>query len=228
MDPNDLVVQQVRAAPGTARPAPKSSAEPADGAPPTPRQFFRDNMAQVQALSVSLGSSLAQVLPLGAGILFAFRGREESWQYLFIIEAVPTLLLAPLVFLCLPASPRAPGALLSQREREWLAKRCEEEEERERAAAAAAAGGGEDGAASSCAAFLGLLRDYRVLAVALIGFLSWSATTGLKYWCAAPGGNRRRGRRPASPGRGGPDGHGTRRLTATRAPRARARPHRRP
>ena len=152
------------------------------------RQFFREHMSQAQSLSVSLGSSFAQVLPLGAGILFAFRDYEKSWQYLFIIEAIPTLLLAPLVFFFLPSSPRglAPGGLLSDPERAWLLRKCDEEErlERNQNSGDLSSDGseGKQPTSSSCGAFVRLLRDYRVGAIALISFLAFSASTGLKYW----------------------------------------------
>ena len=70
--------------------------------------FFPDEVSKAMSLSLSLGYSIAQVLPLGAGILYTFQnvsGILKDWQYLFLIEGILALVLAPIFFILLPASP---------------------------------------------------------------------------------------------------------------------------
>jgi MFS transporter, ACS family, tartrate transporter len=89
-----------------------------------------------------------------------------GWKWLFIIEALPALILAVVLLRALPDSP-AHVAWLDDDERAWLARRLEQE----RQADAAAASGSAEGA-------LGL----RVVAMGVIYFGTTATNYALGFW----------------------------------------------
>jgi ACS family tartrate transporter-like MFS transporter len=115
-------------------------------------------------ISVALGSPLSGAimqLPGVAGL--------SDWQILYIVEALPAVLLGLAVLKYLTDAP-AKASWLSQEEREWLIARLKSE-----AAARHGAAGHHEGAWSA-------LKDPRVLALALIYFGTSAGLYTLGLW----------------------------------------------
>ena len=139
-------------------------------------RFFGEGMSRAMALSQSLGFTLAQVLPLGAGILYAFRQSGETgnglrdWQYLFILEGIPTIILAPIVYFILPSSPGDVmiQRILTEEERACLNKKTEASEEARR----------QKGGKSGSSTMWTLIRNERVVILAIAACMSITGYTG--------------------------------------------------
>jgi len=114
-------------------------------------------------LSSTLGAPLSTAI-LGLGGLWGLAG----WQWLFLIETLPSLLMGVLVLRLLPDRPEdAPWLSAAQKQRLGAALASEE---------AAATGG------RAHAFRLGLLLEPRLLAVTMINFAMAGALYGLAFW----------------------------------------------
>ncbi len=108
------------------------------------------------------------LMGLIAGSLLSLNGRLglKGWQWLFLVEAVPALVLSVVVWFALPDSPAA-AKWMAPEERAWLVRRLGED------AAAMARSGGHVGAhAGSLAALAAILKERRVLLIGAFMFLS--------------------------------------------------------
>lgn len=113
-------------------------------------------------LSSAIGSPVSAAL-LG---LHGTRGLA-GWQWLFIIEALPSILLAFVAFFYLTDRPRD-ATWLSAGERDWLQGRLDAEDARR--------------AHVSPHNILASLYDYRVLALALVYFGNVACLYGVTFW----------------------------------------------
>ena len=151
--------------------------------------FFETRMSKAMALTITLGFTLAQVVPIGSGILFAF----NSWRFLFLLLGIPAVLLSPILYLLLPVSmhelamfPPHSGVskscgcswvrpLLNDEERAWVSQRYAQEKVSD---AEASAPSGD----RKVPAIFRLLRDWRTDLVVLATAAGFGAFTGLSYW----------------------------------------------
>ncbi len=118
-------------------------------------------MAAIPASSV-IGAPVSGLL-LGLDGVAGLRG----WQWMFIVEAVPALLMAVAVFFYLTDRP-ADARWLQADERQWLVDRLRrEEQQRERA---------------EILSVPQALRDWRVLALALVYFGAVATNYGIGFW----------------------------------------------
>jgi cyanate permease len=113
-------------------------------------------------LSSAIGSPVSAAL-LG---LHGWRGLT-GWQWLFIIEALPSILLAFVVFFYLTDRP-ADATWLSAHERDWLQRRLAAEDARRTHV--------------SPRNIFASLYDYRVLALALVYFGNVACLYGVSFW----------------------------------------------
>ena len=115
-----------------------------------------------------LGSCFALILgqPLGGLLLGQSTGGVAGWQWLFLIEAAPAVVLALVILRVLPDG-LAGAPCLSEEERRWLATRLGRERE--------AAGAGHAGVFQT-------LADPRLLAVAAVCFCSQIVTYGVTFF----------------------------------------------
>jgi MFS transporter, ACS family, tartrate transporter len=113
-------------------------------------------------LSSAIGSPVSAAL-LG---LHGTRGLA-GWQWLFIIEALPSILLAFVAYFYLTDRPRD-ATWLSASERDWLQGRLDAEDARR--------------AHVSPGNILASLYDYRVLALALVYFGNVACLYGVTFW----------------------------------------------
>jgi MFS transporter, ACS family, tartrate transporter len=113
-------------------------------------------------LSSAIGSPVSAAL-LG---LHGWRG-FTGWQWLFIFEALPSILLAFVVYFYLTDRP-ADATWLSAHERDWLQRRLAAEDARRTHV--------------SPGSVLASLYDYRVLALALVYFGNVACLYGVTFW----------------------------------------------
>lgn len=116
-------------------------------------------------ISTALGSPISGALLMMDGIMGL-----QGWQWLFIIEAIPALLLSVVIWHFLTDRPEK-AAWLKQDERDWLASEMNAER---------AAVGGKDH--HGVRAVLHVLKDLRVLALALIYFGTSAGLYTLGIW----------------------------------------------
>jgi ACS family tartrate transporter-like MFS transporter len=118
------------------------------------------------------------LMGLVAGLLLDLNGRLglKGWQWLFLVEALPAVLLSVVIFLVLPDGPKD-AAWLGPTERTWLLARLEQD----RAEIAAAGGSGGD---SGHAGLWTVLREPRLWLVAV--FFLCQLGTGYAYSFSAP------------------------------------------
>src|SRR6202042_3327789 len=106
--------------------------------------------------------------PVSAGLLGLYGARGlAGWQWLFIIEAVPSILLAFVAYFYLTDRPRD-ATWLSAGERDWLQGRLVAEDARR--------------VHVSPGIIFASLSDYRVLALALVYFGNVACLYGVTFW----------------------------------------------
>ena len=113
-------------------------------------------------LSSALGSPVSAAL-LGFDGALGFSG----WQWLFIVEAVPSIVLAFVAFFYLTDRP-ADATWLDPQDRTWLQRRLALEDRRREHVSPGSA--------------LASLADYRVLALALVYFGAVACLYGVGFW----------------------------------------------
>ncbi|HXW21218.1 MAG TPA: MFS transporter [Roseiarcus sp.] len=113
-------------------------------------------------LSIAVGSPISAAL-LGLDGAAGLRG----WQWLFIVEAIPSILLAFVAYVYLTNRP-ADARWLSDDRRRWLQGRLAAEDARREQV--------------SPASVLASLYDYRVLALSLVYFGAVACGYGLGFW----------------------------------------------
>jgi ACS family tartrate transporter-like MFS transporter len=91
----------------------------------------------------------------------------SGWQWMFVIEGMPAVVMGVIVFLCLPEKPEA-ATFLSGEERAWLAARLDGERKAQEAAEGFTVGRA--------------LSDPRVLLMCLIAVGLVMGTTGIAVW----------------------------------------------
>ena len=118
-------------------------------------------MAAIPASSV-IGAPVSGLLLYLDGV-----GGLKGWQWLFVVEAVPAIILSVVVFFYLTDRP-ADAGWLADDERRWLADRLAAEERQRLAAEHISVGQ--------------VLRDGRVLTLALVYFGGVAANYGIAFW----------------------------------------------
>jgi ACS family tartrate transporter-like MFS transporter len=118
-------------------------------------------MAAIPASTV-IGAPVSSLLLYLDGL-----GGLRGWQWLFIIEAVPAILLAVVVYFYLTDRP-AEATWLAPEERRWLVDRLAAEERQREAAERISVGQS--------------LKDWRVLTLALVYFGGVAAIYGIGFW----------------------------------------------
>ena len=112
------------------------------------------------------------LMGLIAGTLLNLNGklRLAGWQWLFLVEALPAILLSAVVWFALPDSPAA-ATWIQPEEREWLLKRLSED-----ALAITRSGGHAAGHGA-----VGVFRDKRVALIGLFFFLTLGSTYAFAF-----------------------------------------------
>ena len=118
-------------------------------------------MAAIPASSV-IGAPVSSLLLYLDGV-----GGLKGWQWLFVVEAVPALILSVVVFFYLTDRP-ADATWLAPDERRWLSDRLAAEERQRMAAEHISVGQA--------------LRDWRVLTLALVYFGGVATNYGIGFW----------------------------------------------
>ena len=118
-------------------------------------------MAAIPASSV-IGAPVSSLLLYLNGV-----AGLKGWQWLFIMEAVPALIMAVVVYFYLTDRP-ADAKWLAADERRWLTERLDAEERQRLSAEHISVGKA--------------LRDWRVLTLALVYFGGVAAIYGLGFW----------------------------------------------
>jgi D-galactonate transporter len=118
-------------------------------------------MAAIPASTV-IGAPLSSLLLYLDGL-----GGLKGWQWLFVVEAVPAILLSGVVFFYLTDRP-AEANWLAPDERTWLSERLAAEERQRLAAHELTVGQ--------------VLRDWRVLTLALVYFGGVATNYGTSFW----------------------------------------------
>ena len=118
---------------------------------------------------VAIPASLALGGPISNAIvhLMGNAGGLATWQWLFIIEAAPTVLLALVVYRWLPDRPRD-ATWLDTEERDWLERSIAAEKQRIEAA--------------HPLSLVGALTDRRVLALSFIYFANLTTNLGIAFF----------------------------------------------
>ena len=121
------------------------------------------------AFMVAIPASLALGGPLSNWIMLATTGMWglKPWQWLFLLEGLPTVLLAFAVWRFLPDSPDE-AAFLSSEEKAWLKNRLAVE--------------GNSIRARHAVAGLAALMDRRVLALAFVYFANITTNLGIAFF----------------------------------------------
>ena len=158
--------------------------------------FYGADFAKAWARSWSLGTPLGNLIggPLAASLLF-FGGRLGSmfaFQFAFLSLALPFFVAGALAALRVPGAPSQCGAFLGDSELRWLLARTERSQEakKRRSNKLAAARGEQD-------VVWRLVRDPRVVLLALTRFLRTIAANGLDFYVPlilSDGGERPMGR----------------------------------
>ena len=133
------------------------------------RWFPADERARAIALFMTATALAGIVGGPVSGLLLSMQGFAglQGWQWLFLLEGVPAIVLGIAVLAWLPNGP-AEAAWLDPREREWLAARLAADD-------AAAAGSAHD-------AFGAALRSGRLWALAFLYFSIIITFYGVSFW----------------------------------------------
>ena len=133
------------------------------------RWFPADERARAIALFMTATALAGIVGGPVSGLLLSMQGFAglQGWQWLFLLEGVPAIVLGVAVLAWLPNGP-AEAAWLVPREREWLAARLAADD-------AAAAGSAHD-------AFGAALRSGRLWALAFLYFSIIITFYGVSFW----------------------------------------------
>jgi MFS transporter, ACS family, tartrate transporter len=133
------------------------------------RWFPADERARAIALFMTATALAGIVGGPVSGLLLSMQGFAglQGWQWLFLLEGVPAIVLGVAVLAWLPNGP-AEAAWLDPREREWLAARLAADD-------AAAAGSAHD-------AFGAALRSGRLWALAFLYFSIIITFYGVSFW----------------------------------------------
>ena len=116
-----------------------------------------------------MGSAFALILgqPLSGALLGVSGAGLDGWQWLFLIESAPAILLALVLLMVLPDGPDQ-AKWLTDSERSWLKARLDYE--------------GLEATGAHGAAALRILADPRVLAVGLVTFCTQIVTYGVTFF----------------------------------------------
>jgi MFS family permease len=127
---------------------------------------YRGRIVSYFMAAIPLSSAIGS--PVSAALL-GLHGAAglAGWQWLFIIEALPSILLAFVVFFYLTDRP-ADATWLSASERDWLQRRLAAEDARRTHV--------------SPGSIFASLYDYRVLALALVYFGNVACLYGVTFW----------------------------------------------
>jgi MFS transporter, ACS family, tartrate transporter len=127
---------------------------------------YRGRIVSYFMAAIPLSSAIGS--PVSAGLLGLHGAAGLSgWQWLFIIEALPSIILAFAVYFYLTDRPRE-ATWLSASERDWLQGRLDAEDARRTHV--------------SPGSIFASLYDYRVLALALVYFGNVACLYGLSFW----------------------------------------------
>ena len=128
---------------------------------------YRARIIGVFMISIPISSFLGS--PISGALLNVSGFGLAGWQWLFILEGLPAVLMAGAVLLVLPNGPRD-AAWLPQAERDWLERRLQAEAARNDVQGGAKPSLGE------------VLRDRRLMLFAAIYFGSTASSYGLSFW----------------------------------------------
>ena len=129
---------------------------------------YRARIIGIFMISIPISSFLGSPI---SGALLGVEGLGlRGWQWLFILEGLPAVLMAGAVLLILPDRP-SKAAWLPADERDWLERRLQAEAVRNTAHDAA-----------EKPALWDVLRDKRLLLFAAIYFGSTASSYGLSFW----------------------------------------------
>jgi len=127
---------------------------------------YRARIVSCFMAAIPLSSAIGS--PVSAALLGLHGARGlAGWQWLFIIEALPSILLAFVAYFYLTDRPRD-AKWLSASERDWLQGRLDAEDARR--------------AHVSPGSIFASLYDYRVLALALVYFGNVACLYGVTFW----------------------------------------------
>ncbi len=127
---------------------------------------YRARIVSCFMAAIPLSSAIGS--PVSAALLGLHGARGlAGWQWLFIVEALPSILLAFVAYFYLTDRPRD-ATWLSASERDWLQGRLDAEDARR--------------AHVSPGNILASLHDYRVLALALVYFGNVACLYGVTFW----------------------------------------------
>ena len=127
---------------------------------------YRGRIVSYFTAAIPLSSAIGS--PVSAALLGLHgAGGLTGWQWLFIIEALPSILLAFVVFFYLTDRP-ADATRLSASERDWLQRRLAAEDTRR--------------IHVSPGGIFASLYDHRVLALALVYFGNVACLYGVSFW----------------------------------------------
>ncbi len=127
---------------------------------------YRGRIVSCFMAAIPLSSAIGS--PVSAALLGLHGARGLSgWQWLFIIEALPSILLSFVAYFYLTDRPRD-ARWLSASERDWLQGRLDAEDARR--------------AHVSPGSIFESLYDYRVLALALVYFGNVACLYGVTFW----------------------------------------------
>ena len=148
-------------------------------------------LSQINSIQLFLGIFSG---PFGALVLYLSRNSVsmKPWQWLFVIEGIPSVLVGGLIFLLVPAGPSACSSFLSSSEHKWLMKQIEDSNaERERrgmrlssSSTMTKAGRGPTPLMNTMYAIGSLLCDFRVVLCAVTLFAQ--ATSYFGYYFYVP------------------------------------------
>ena len=104
--------------------------------------------------------------PLSAAIMQYMDGAQgwRGWQWLFLLEGIPSVIVGVLVFVLLPNGPRQ-ARFLSPQEQDIILQRVEEDE-----------------ASKQVRSFMDAMKDYRVWALGLAYFCGVVCTYAVNFW----------------------------------------------
>jgi len=130
---------------------------------------YRARIVGIFMISIPISSFLGS--PISGALLSLNGWGLAGWQWLFILEGLPAVLMAGAVLWFLPDGPRH-AAWLPEAERDWLEGRLREESARN---AARTGGVGSPSLGT-------MLRDRRLILFAAIYFGSTASSYGLTFW----------------------------------------------
>jgi ACS family tartrate transporter-like MFS transporter len=130
---------------------------------------YRARIVGIFMISIPISSFLGS--PISGALLGLNGWGLRGWQWLFILEGLPAILMAGAVLWFLPDGPRH-AKWLPPAERDWLEGRLKEESARN----AARSGGAASPSLGT------MLRDRRLILFAAIYFGSTASSYGLTFW----------------------------------------------